>query len=64
MKNAVHILHENDSQQVTMFIMWSILIDCTKIDTLKQSTDSIMKKPHQRHQGYAKTPWGIVLLEY
>lgn len=23
-----------------------------------------MKKLHQRHQGYAKTPWGIVLLEY
>ncbi len=23
-----------------------------------------MKKFHQRHQGYAKTTWGIVLLEY
>ena len=23
-----------------------------------------MKKFHQRHQGYAKTPWGIALLEY
>ena len=23
-----------------------------------------MKTPHQRHHGYAKTPWGFVLLDY
>lgn len=23
-----------------------------------------MKTPHQRRHGYAKTPWGVVLLEY